>query len=45
MNGRSYVIIIQRHNFQSLIFFIDNLHEVYTMFNAQSEAHKHLALA
>ena len=36
------LFVLQMHNFQSLI--INNLHEVYMMFNAQSETHKHLTL-
>ena len=36
------LFMLQRRNFQSLIFFINNLHEGYMMLNAQSETHKHL---
>ena len=39
------MFLLPRHNFQSLIFLINNFYEVYTMLYAQSEAHKHLALA
>ena len=33
------MFLLPRHNFQSLTFYINNLHEIYTMLYAQSEAH------